>query len=242
MSAPAVKKIKEAFVAEPAHSGGASFCGSACSRHLANPAQSLERAIDCDADRAVATPPAPLPSAAAWPALDQADNEYRRVAFRAEFETAKEAFIFAAPSAFRPDVKGQGFWIFTPARLVDGRVVVVNRGFAPVSEAKALPSRPNPGIVEIAGTIRWPEARIGSRPRPTRLKTFGSVRDPAQIAAVKGWGPVAPFYVEQESPAPPGGWPQPGKLVPSLPDNHLQYAVTWYGLALVLACSSSSGW
>jgi surfeit locus 1 family protein len=34
---------------------------------------------------------------------------------------------------------------------------------------------------------------------------------------------------------PPGGWPQPGKLVPSLTDNHLQYAVTWFGLALVLA-------
>ena len=33
---------------------------------------------------------------------------------------------------------------------------------------------------------------------------------------------------------PPNGWPQPGKLVPHLPNNHLQYAVTWYGLALVL--------
>jgi surfeit locus 1 family protein len=50
----------------------------------------------------------------------------------------------------------------------------------------------------------------------------------------KGWGAVAPFYVEQEAPLPPGGWPQPGKLVPNLPNNHLQYAVTWYGLALVL--------
>jgi len=33
---------------------------------------------------------------------------------------------------------------------------------------------------------------------------------------------------------PPGGWPQPGKLVVNLPNNHLGYAVTWYGLALVL--------
>ena len=46
---------------------------------------------------------------------------------------------------------------------------------------------------------------------------------------------VAPFYVEQETPVPPGGLPQPGKLVVSLPDNHLQYALTWYGLAAVLA-------
>ncbi len=36
---------------------------------------------------------------------------------------------------------------------------------------------------------------------------------------------------------PPGGLPQPGKLVVSLPDNHLQYALTWFGLAAVLAGS-----
>jgi surfeit locus 1 family protein len=46
---------------------------------------------------------------------------------------------------------------------------------------------------------------------------------------------VAPFYVEQEAPAPPGGLPQPGQLVVALADNHLQYALTWYGLAAGLA-------
>jgi cytochrome oxidase assembly protein ShyY1 len=45
---------------------------------------------------------------------------------------------------------------------------------------------------------------------------------------------VAPFFVEQEAPIPPGGLPQPGKIIVNLPDNHLQYAVTWYGLAIVL--------
>jgi hypothetical protein len=43
--------------------------------------------------------------------------------------------------------------------------------------------------------------------------------------------------VEQESPVPPGGLPKPGKLVVTLPDNHLQYALTWYGLAGVLVVS-----
>jgi len=53
-------------------------------------------------------------------------------------------------------------------------------------------------------------------------------------SAAKGLGAVAPFYVEQESPAAPGGLPQVGKLQPSLPNNHLGYALTWYGLAVVL--------
>ena len=38
----------------------------------------------------------------------------------------------------------------------------------------------------------------------------------------------------RRAPVPPGGLAQPGKLVVELPDNHLQYAVTWFGLALVL--------
>ena len=54
------------------------------------------------------------------------------------------------------------------------------------------------------------------------------------MAATKGLSGVAPFYVEEESPVPPGGLPKPGKLMVTLPDNHLQYALTWYGLALVL--------
>jgi cytochrome oxidase assembly protein ShyY1 len=55
------------------------------------------------------------------------------------------------------------------------------------------------------------------------------------MAAARHWTNVAPFYVEQESPLPPGGLPKSGKLVVNLPDNHLQYAITWFGLALALA-------
>src|SRR5579883_1032475 len=81
-----------------------------------------------------------------------------------------------------------------------------------------------------AGLIRG----TGSRRAMIRRVISGSL-DPAAIAAAKGLGAVAPFYVEQESPMPPGGLPQPGRLVVSLPDNHLQYALTWFGLAGVLA-------
>jgi surfeit locus 1 family protein len=53
-------------------------------------------------------------------------------------------------------------------------------------------------------------------------------------ASTKAWGDVAPFYVAQEAPVPPGGWPKPGPIKVSLPDNHLGYAITWFGLALAL--------
>jgi surfeit locus 1 family protein len=34
---------------------------------------------------------------------------------------------------------------------------------------------------------------------------------------------------------PTGGLPKPGKIQVALPNNHLQYAITWFGLALALA-------
>ncbi len=87
--------------------------------------------------------------------------------------------------------------------------------------------------------LRWPDERHWFTPADDTSHNLWFTRDPAAIAAAKGFDPrtdgVAPFYVEQEAPIPPGGWPQPGKLVVALPDNHLQYAVTWYGLAAVLA-------
>ncbi|MEA2930653.1 MAG: surfeit locus 1 family protein, partial [Hyphomicrobiales bacterium] len=46
------------------------------------------------------------------------------------------------------------------------------------------------------------------------------------------------FYIDQEAPPAPGGLPRVGPLKVNLPNNHLQYAVTWYGLALVLLVAS----
>ncbi len=83
--------------------------------------------------------------------------------------------------------------------------------------------------------MRWPDTRYWFTPNDDPAHSLWYSRDPVAIAAAKDVGPVAPFYVEQEAPAPPGGLPQPGRLVVSLPDNHLQYAITWFGLAAVLA-------
>lgn len=194
-------------------------------------------------DAQLAAAPIALPSAASWARLDRKDEEYRRVRFSAAFDNGKEALVFAAPSAFRPDVSGPGYWVFTPARLADGSIVMVNRGFVP--EGRQDPaSRPQgqmAGPVEIVGSMRWPQTHHWFTPADEPAKNIWFSADPQAIAAAKGLnkglGAVAPFYVEQESPVPPGGLPKPGKLVVTLPDNHLQYALTWYGLALVLLIS-----
>jgi surfeit locus 1 family protein len=184
----------------------------------------------------LAAPPIALPPPATWRELDRKDDEYRRVTFQATFDNSKEALMFAAPSNFRPDVSDPGYWVFAPARLADGGIVMVNRGFVPDGRQNPA-TRPQgqlTGPIEIIGSMRWPEARHWFTPADEPAKNLWFSADPQSMAAAKDVGAVAPFYVEQESPVPPGGLPKPGKLMVALPDNHLQYALTWYGLALVL--------
>ncbi len=184
----------------------------------------------------LAAPPIPLPAASTWPHLDVRRLQYHRVTFTAQFDNAKEALVYAVPSAFRPDVSGPGYWIFTPAHLADGSTVLVNRGFVPEGwqDPKSRQQGEIAGPMTIVGALRWPDARHWFTPNDEPAQNLWFTGDPAAIAAAKGLGPVAPFYVEEESPAPPGGLPHPGKLMVTLPDNHLQYALTWYGLAVVL--------
>ena len=85
------------------------------------------------------------------------------------------------------------------------------------------------------GVVRWPEPRSYFTPNDDPARNLWFVRDHLAIAAAKGWGGVAPFYIELETPAPPGGWPRPGALKVNIRNEHLQYAITWYGLAGVLA-------
>jgi surfeit locus 1 family protein len=186
----------------------------------------------------LAVPPVALPAANAWPQLDRASDEYRRVKFSAQFDNSREALVFAAASAFRPDVAdaGPGYWVMTPARLADGGIVIVNRGFVPDGrqDAESRPGGELTGPIDIAGAMRWPDSRHWFTPNDDPAHNLWFTADPASIAAAKGLDAVAPFYVEQETPVPPGGLPQPGGLVVDLPDNHLQYALTWFGLAAVL--------
>jgi surfeit locus 1 family protein len=180
--------------------------------------------------------PVDLPPPAQWASLDRSEWEFRRVRLAGEFRNDQEALVYTSGSALRADTGGPGYWVFAPAGTRDG-LVPVDRGFVP-------PDRKDPatrtagqlsGSTEIVGALRWPDARSWFTPRDEPDKNLWFVRDPIAIAAEKGWGPVPPFYLEQEAPVPPGGLPVPGKLAPNLPNNHLQYAITWFGLAAVLA-------
>jgi len=181
--------------------------------------------------------PADLPPRAKWPQVAQADTEFSRVTFPAEFLPGEEALVYTSGSPFRPDVKVPGYWVFAPAQLAGGSIVLVNRGFVPMDRKDpATRSEGAPrGTVDIVGAMRWPEGRSMFTPADDPKTNVWYVRDIKAMAAEKKWAAAAPFYIDQEAPVPPGGAPLPGKIEVHLPDNHLGYAITWFGLALGLA-------
>jgi surfeit locus 1 family protein len=185
----------------------------------------------------IAQAPADLPPRANWPRLLQEGNEFSRVTFPAEFLEGQEALVYTAGSPFRPDVKGPGYWVFAPAQLAGGSLVLVNRGFIPLDK-KDPATRPQGnlrGSIDIVGAMRWPETRGLFTPADDPKTNVWYLRDLKAIAAEKKWAIAAPFYIDQEGPVPPGGLPLPARIDVQLSNNHLQYAVTWFGLALGLA-------
>ena len=181
--------------------------------------------------------PEDLPPRASWAQLREDKEEFRRVVFPAEFLDGEEALVYTAGSPLRPDVKGPGYWVFAPARLAGGSIILVNRGFVPAdrkdpgTRSEGAPH----GTVDIVGVLRWPETRNSFTPADDPKNNVWFLRDSNSIAKFKTWLTAAPFYIDQEGPVPPGALPKPGKLEVRLPDNHLQYAITWFGLALALA-------
>jgi len=191
-------------------------------------------ALIAELEAKLAAPPTDLPARERWQRLAAATDEFRRVAFPAEFLPGAEALVYSPGSSLRPDVSGPGYFVFTPARLTGGSIVVVNRGFVPEGRQDPKTHSAPSGVVDIVGVMRWPEQRGQFTPPDEPAKGLWFARDPAAMAAVKKWGTIAPFYVDQEGPQPAGGLPKTAPLKASLPNNHLQYAVTWYGLALVI--------
>jgi cytochrome oxidase assembly protein ShyY1 len=185
----------------------------------------------------LAAAPGALPSSAQWSTLTPARDEFRRVRFSATYEQRPDAMVYSSGSAIRDDVSGPGTWAFLPARLPGGETVVINTGFVQNTmqdrgqQDRAVARLVTGAPVMLTGYIRFPESPGALTPRESIAKRLWFTRDHLAIAPALGWGRVAPFYIDLESPAPEGGIPKPGPLEVHLKDDHLQYAITWFDLA-----------
>jgi len=189
----------------------------------------------------LAAAPGPLPSPLQWNTLIPGRDEFRRVSFTAVYQPVPDAMVYSSGSAVRDDISGPGTWAFMPARLPTGETVVINAGFVQNTmqdrgqQDRAVTRLVTGEPVMLSGYIRFPEAAGVLTPPENLAKRLWFTRDHLAMARELGWGgdgrPVAPFYIDLEQPVPASGIPEPGPLQVHLKDDHLQYAITWFGLA-----------
>ena len=159
--------------------------------------------------------------------------EFRHVRDEGVFLHDKEIFLGATSEAGR-----QGYQVLTPLLEPQGRIVVVNRGFLP-TELKDPAKRSAgqiAGTVHVQGLLRLPPERKPNWFLPDNrpdLNYWFWVDLPA-IAAADKLVQVAPFYIDADASPNPGGWPKGGVTRLALPNDHLQYAITWFSLAVAL--------
>ncbi len=171
-----------------------------------------------------------------WGAWNAEQDEFRKVRVTGTFLHSFETPVYGLAPGAEPGMPAQGYYLVTPLKLGDGAIVMVNRGFVP-TELKDPATRPQsqpPGEVTITGLVRAPEARNYFTPKDDPTRNVWFARDPEAIAKAHDLGRVAPFLIDADATPNPGGWPKGGLTLLKLPNNHLQYAVTWFGIALTL--------
>ncbi len=168
-------------------------------------------------DTRLAAAPVDVP-AAPEPAAD----EYLKVRAAGTIEPGELDVYTSAPG------RGVGYRVIVPMRLEDGRTILLDRGFVPIGEKAAARLV---GPISVEGSLHWPNETDGYTSAPDREKNIWFARDVPLMAEALGTAPVMLVVASSDDPAAP----MPMPVTVNLPNNHLQYAVTWFGLALVWA-------
>jgi surfeit locus 1 family protein len=172
---------------------------------------------------------------------DAAPPEFMLVKLKGELLSARTVRILTpTPESARTRTReGFGYLIFTPLKSARG-IVFVNRGFVPQSLADSIPPVPE-GETEITGLVRLPIPPGWFTPQPEPAKRLFFAPDIPGMAAAAGLPSgqaIVSEYIEAV-PAPGAAeWPlprDPRVLLASIPNRHLEYALTWFALAVAFA-------
>lgn len=159
--------------------------------------------------------------------LGPAHAQYRRVAVTGTFDNAEESYLYTTGPQGRP-----GYHILVPLLLDHGGAVMVDRGYIPLSlrNPKTRPGSEPAGVQRVVGILRTPDQPGFFTPPPDLKNRVWFARDVKAIAARDHLRLVAPVVLETV--ARPGQlWPLGGQTRVDLPNDHLQYALTWFLLA-----------
>ena len=178
------------------------------------------------------------PGPAQWSSISAARDEYRHVSVSGRFLRGADTRVQAVTAI------GAGHWLLTPLQRRDGSIVLVNRGFVPpdwmpppVREAAAMPE------IGVTGLLRLTEPGGGFLRSNDPAADRWYSRDVQAIAAARRLQRVAPYFIDADA-ADDGrdaaggaaeiSGPAGGLTVVRFRNHHLQYALTWFALALMV--------
>lgn len=176
------------------------------------------------------------PGEAEWPSVNAEQHEYLHVRITGIFRHDHEALCYELLSDARGKFSGPGYWVLTPLETAGGATFIVNRGFVPLDRKDAA-TRSEGQVTEkvtVIGFLRLSERRSWFTPADDPARGIWQERDPIAIAKAYSLARTAPFFIDADASANPGGLPQGGETKLVFPNRHLEYAVTWFGLALAL--------
>lgn len=171
----------------------------------------------------ITTAPVPLPDA---PNADQ--DSYRAVTLRGEIEDTELHVFWVTKEA------ATGYRIIAPLVTAQGRRVLLDRGFVPAA-AKDRPRMS--GASAVIGNLLWPDEGDWTTPAPELDTNILYARDVGYMAKRLGTEPV--LVVARSVSPETAVRPQPVTTV-GIPNNHLQYAITWFSLAFIWAAMTAS--
>ncbi len=154
-----------------------------------------------------------------------ADDAYKPVVATGRYRAGTDTYVQAVTDL------GGGFWVLTPFDTDRGFTLLVNRGFVPADQRGkvAPPTAPQ----SIRGLLRLTEPGGGFLRSNDPAGDRWYSRDLAAIAEARHLGRVAPYFIDASEPR--TGWPRGGMTVVRFRNSHLVYALTWFGLALLVA-------
>ena len=125
-------------------------------------------------------------------------------------------------------IYGAGYRLITAFELVDGRTIMLDRGF--ISVRSEMPSTPE-GRGQVIGNLQWPQEIDSFTPENDLATNIWFARDVARLAEHLKAEPVllvlrdSSFETEAATPLP--------KMTANIPNDHMNYAITWFSLALI---------
>jgi len=171
-------------------------------------------------DHAEAAPAIPLPAD---------PTQFEKVSVTGRFLPDRAA-LYAAQVRDTAQGPVLGAQLLMPLQRTDAPTVIVDRGWVP--EHAEIPTPP--GIVQVEGYVRAAEhpGLFSATDNPASRHFY--TLDPPAIARALQLGPVAPFTLVVLQSGAANAYPAPAEHLPRPPNDHLSYAITWFGLAGVL--------